>query len=149
MQTLEKQKNSNANLNLGSILPDSITFNTAVAVVLPKPSEKIIDGIPSPEILRELKAIDPMIVSKIMEMAEKEQLHRHHTDKEWMKKSFRIKYIGQFSGIITITLTLGASVFLATKGFQIAASIFGTVGVAGLICPFLMQKLPDRNNKEK
>lgn len=90
--------------------------------------------LPSPQELKEYKELDPTIITWLLSQTEKEQVHRHETDKKKLQILNRTVSIDVLFVVLCFVLVL---VFLALSAFflymdkNISGSVFGVLGVVG------------------
>jgi uncharacterized membrane protein len=112
--------------------------------------------IPHPDILAGYQSIDPEFAHKIVEMAEKEQQHRHNQDRKTLEANIKLArkdsttdrvqiILGQILGFVVAIAALGGGVMMVTSGHPITGGIFGVSGIAGVVSVFVV----DRRRKQK
>lgn len=72
------------------------------------------EGLPSPQMLESYDAVMPGSASRIVEMFEREQAHRH----QWEQRALRVHQISSVLGQLL--------------GFLVAAAIFGSATIIGM-----------------
>ena len=87
--------------------------------------------IPPAEEMRDLEAVHPGFANRILEMAEKEQAHRHTVQTSIINGDIGLKRRGQAFALVALTLMLSAVAYIAYLGNAVAAVSLGT---ATLIC---------------
>ncbi len=92
--------------------------------------------IPSPECLQQYKAIDPSLVSRILDHAEREQLKRFEMDEKSFNVSEKIATRGQRYALISTGLGLVAATILGVMSpFPGSAYAAAAIGVGSLGMP--------------
>lgn len=120
-------------------VPDQLRISTQIAMQTQS------GPIPSPEILKKYNEIEPGLAQRIIAMAEAEAEHRRSIEAQVVaiqgrdQSAYRrSEFFGQVFGLlIGLAYAIGA-VYAAVHGAQMAASIFGTAGVGGLVTAFIM-----------
>ncbi len=119
--------------------------------------------IPPPEILAELKKIHPESVEVVFRLAEKEQDNRIRESKEHHARQIQAMQFEHTENMYALWLAffacvafLGAGVFLALHGSQIAGSLLAGTSIVGIVGSFLRNigkerkpKLPAQSPPEK
>jgi uncharacterized membrane protein len=104
--------------------------------------------LPSPEIMKEYLDISAELVPKIIEMAEREQLHRHNMDKRVLDAEIRdgknnrnIEKRGQICALAIGTIAITSGALVAIFGNQLVGIFVGgpisLSGVGALVYAFL------------
>lgn len=101
--------------------------------------------LPHPSVLSEYDRIHPGFAERIMSLAEKESEHRHNLEKQSIEvemedhrqQNIEIR-IGQIFAFSIGVITILAGSYTAINGAQIAGSLIGTAGVAGLASVFII-----------
>lgn len=94
--------------------------------------------LPPMEIMAEYEELNPGTIDKILDMAQKEQNHRHSMDLLTIEKYNRASKLGRKSALILVAIIALAVVILAFGEHYMIASIlaiaaFGAVGVASFV----------------
>lgn len=92
--------------------------------------------LPLPQHLREYNEIIPHGAVEILEMAKREQIHRHHKENEEIGALKR----GQWFALIVSLVVIGAAAFFLERGHDIAG--YGSIltALAALIGTFVFKK---------
>jgi uncharacterized membrane protein len=99
---------------------------------------------PKPDHLQQYKDIDPDLPRQIADMATREQTHAHNRDNTIISEEFNLKRRGQlFAFIITIFIS-GGGLAAILMGHEVSGTVFGGLGLAGLVGLFLKTVLSDR-----
>lgn len=122
----------------GSV-PEQIRISTQIAMQMQT------GPIPPPDVLKKYNEVEPGLAQRIIAMAEAEAAHRRSIETQFVaiqgrdQAAYRrSELFGQVFGLmIGLAYAVGA-VYAAVHGAQIAASIFGTAGVGGLVTAFIM-----------
>ncbi len=93
--------------------------------------------IPSAEELEHLERINPGMANRCMEMAEREQSHRHQMDATLLKSEFSLRGRGQTFGLMGLALLLIVTAFLAYLGFGTEAATLGSATIIGVVGIFV------------
>lgn len=101
--------------------------------------------LPHPEILKRYEEIVQGAAGRILEMAEKETVHRHNMEKrvleidlKAMKAEMFDARLGQIFGFLIAVITVFSGVYCSVNGAQITGSLIGTSGVAGIVSVFVL-----------
>jgi len=142
MQELEQ-----ASPELASKIQDELTHS--VRVVACEVVSASAGPIPSPKRLKDYDLALPGLAKRIVDMAEKEQTHRHDTEKAVIKKDYSERRIGQILGFLIGLAALGVSLWLGLEGKTAVASIIGGTSVVGLVSVFIISRtLEARGEKQ-
>lgn len=97
-----------------------------------------IGPVPNPDDLQRFGEIDPSFPNRLIEMAEKEQAHRHRDDAETNANIFKLHARGQFIGVLLGILGIGGIVWISLK----APALVGVtaVGSVALVVGYLRGK---------
>lgn len=96
-----------------------------------------IGPLPSPDSLEKYKNVDPSLPATIVGMAKQEQDYSHGRDNKIIEYEFQLKRRGQlFAFLISIFVT-GGGLSAILLGHEISGSIFGGLGLTGLVALFL------------
>lgn len=106
--------------------------------------------LPSPELLREYRDIDPSIVDLITGMAREEQAHRHRMDRdlvglERQEQTNRSQAVrrGQYVGGLLVVFSVFMAVVLVKMGHPAVASLLVGVNLVGLAAVFARSTRPE------
>lgn len=155
---------------LANAVKGAVTENSRVTpgvippgVVLAQKSEHFEGPIPHPELLERYNSIVPGAAERILQMAEKEQAHRHKIDaQEESNRTALIKIAekdsaasntarksGQFIGLVVTLICVIAAVYFASKGSSWEIILgFLAIPTASFIRAFIDIRSSGKNNKE-
>ena len=106
--------------------------------------EIFIGPLPRPDMFREYHEIDPKFSHKIVEMAEKEQDHRHAQERKLADADVKGYFRGQnWAGFITLAL-IGAMVYLFSNDRTWQAAGMGAAGFSAVIVAFLKNRFVEK-----
>ena len=96
-----------------------------------KPQEKKSpEGLPSPEILEAYDTVMPGAGSRIIDMFEREQQHRH----EWEKRALKVHQVstilGQLLGFVIAVAIFGSATIIGLNGNSTSAAMIWVFGMA-------------------
>ncbi|MFZ4687714.1 MAG: DUF2335 domain-containing protein [Polymorphobacter sp.] len=97
--------------------------------------------IPSAEELEHLERVHAGLANRIVEMAEREQSHRHGMETSIVSHEGSLHHRGQYFALIALALLLGAVAWLAYLGFGVAAASLGTATIVGVVAIFVTGRL--------
>ena len=103
--------------------------------------------LPPPSMLKEYENIYPGFAERIMVMAEK------RSDTQQSQEKFKLKsdsnhrlrrdieaYIGQIFAFLIALAAIGFGTYAITKGFSVAGSFIGLLGISGIVTAFLSSR---------
>lgn len=100
--------------------------------------------LPPPAILEDYDRIHPGLASEIVAWARDETKHRHameqkaiSIDEKLAKSHVREILLGQIFGFIIAMAFLGGAIFLALRGYEIAAAALGSLGIGSIVVAFI------------
>ena len=96
--------------------------------------------LPPPELLAKYNDVIPNGAERIMQMAEKQQVHRHDLEKTVVTGNVKSESRGQWMGLAISVIVLGLGFYLAVTGKQIAGSIFVGADLSALAGVFVYGK---------
>lgn len=112
--------------------------------------------LPSPESLQGYKDVDPSLVPTILDMAQREQSHRHPIDDhiielERQEQTARRHAIsrGQWLGFGIAVLVLGLAGLMAVLGYEQIALALAAVNIAALAAVFVSSGVRERNRRSE
>lgn len=94
--------------------------------------------LPPIDMMEEYEEMYPGTFAKLLDMAEREQNHRHSLDLVIQEKYNRATALGRYFSLILVGLIAFTTLVLALSGAEIAASIFA---VASFCCIYLISRL--------
>lgn len=112
-------------------------------------SQEFSGPIPPPQILAGYENIKTGFANRIVEMAEKEQSHRHGIEDKALISSITIQKRGQIFALILSLIILIGSMFLIYKGKEISGSILAGATLTGLAYIFITGRKQDEQKDEK
>lgn len=102
------------------------------------------NALPSPQELAAYQQIDPRIVDHLMELAKKEQEHRHDLDNQKMKmirrtesRSERMNFWGMTFAFLCMVLFIGLTAFALYLNNPWFAGFFGLTSLISIISIFI------------
>ncbi len=111
------------------------------------------NALPSPQELAAYKQVDPRIVNLLIEMSQREQQHRHNTEKMKLKilrrsegRNERINWWGMFFAFASILIIMGIAAWALYLDRPWFAGIFGSFGIITIVSIFVES---GKNNKKK
>ncbi|WP_146133192.1 DUF2335 domain-containing protein [Pontibacter ummariensis] len=111
--------------------------------------------IPSAEELARLEQVSPGLALEVINMAKKEQDHRHETNQtlvdaevQLLKDESRLKFRGQWMTLFGIVLTLGLCAYGFYLGFDSSAATITVSVIVALVGAFAFSRQVDKD-KEK
>lgn len=108
------------------------------------------DGIfPSVETICSLEEIKPGSLDKIINIAQKEQEHRHAMEKTNAEIYSRARRMGNFFGLITVAIISFATVEIARQGNNSLATIFCVSGFLAIFGVSLLSYIKAANLKKE
>ncbi len=100
--------------------------------------------LPPPSLLKEYDTIVPGLAEEIVHWTTSQTAHRQGIEHRAMAIDEKLStwyivevLLGQLFALIIALTVIGAVVFLALKGFEIAAGALGTVGLGGIVAAFI------------
>ncbi|HEY8937828.1 MAG TPA: DUF2335 domain-containing protein, partial [Cyclobacteriaceae bacterium] len=96
-----------------------------------------IGPLPSPDSLTQYKDVDPTLPSSIVEMAQKEQNYSHTRDNKIIENEFKLKRRGQLFAFLISIFVAGGGLTAIMFDHEVSGSIFGGLGLTGLVALFL------------
>lgn len=108
--------------------------------------------LPPPKALAGYEETLPGAANRIVTMAEEEQSYRHKMTEKSIKNNNRHTARGQYMGFILVLVLIGASVYLALKGYSDLSKTIVTTTIIGVSIVFVLNRIPyffGRNNKDK
>jgi uncharacterized membrane protein len=115
-------------------------LNQSVGVVACEVVSASVGPIPSPKRLKDYDLVLPGLAKRIVDMAEKEQTHRHETEAVVIRKDYSERKTGQVLGFIIGIAALGVALWLGLDGETAVASIIGGTTVLGLVSAFIISR---------
>ncbi len=94
--------------------------------------------IPPPNVLENYERVLPGSADRIIKMAESEVRHRQEFEKINLTATIRETKIGQILGFLIGVTTIVAGTISAINGAEIAGTVIGSSGVAGLVSVFIL-----------
>ncbi len=92
--------------------------------------KKAPEGLPSPEILEAYDTVMPGSGLRIVEMFEREQMHRH----EWEKRALKVHQVstilGQLLGFVIAVAIFGSATIIGLNGNSTSAAMIWVFGMA-------------------
>jgi|GEM_PF-707143 len=127
-----------------SALPDG----TKLEIVAHRESKTIHMGpLPPPDMLREYDSVFNNGAERVVVMAEKEQAHRHQWEKDDLGLATKEILRGQGFGFIVLLVAIGAAIYFANNGNNIAAGLFLTATVIGAATKFIPGRFSGNQKK--
>lgn len=96
--------------------------------------------LPHPELLGKYNDVVQNGAERIVQMAEKQQMHRHDLERSVIHGNVNSERRGQAFGLIIAVLGLVAATYLGATGKQITGGIIGTVDIVSLASVFVIGK---------
>ena len=122
---------------VGAIFSGPPNLPTASTTTVQLGVQRYSGPIPPAAELEHYEHIHPGLADRIVQMAEREQAHRHSFDAETMRRDFNEGRLGQiFALVIGVTAILVGGV-CALNGANLTGSIIGGGGVIGLVSVFV------------
>ncbi len=106
-------------------------------------------SLPDPETLAAYNAVISNGAERIMQMAEKQQLHRIQTEWKIVAGQMRQSAIGQLLAFLIGLAALLASTYCIISGYEWAGSLLGLGGLTGLVTAFLKGKEQEQQTGKK
>ncbi|BCT76941.1 hypothetical protein SCMU_27830 [Sinomonas cyclohexanicum] len=94
--------------------------------------------LPSAADLAAYKAIDPELPREILEMAKREQSHRHQMDRDELREGVSVTKRGQSLGFWIAVVVMAVAVVLGLAGQPWVAGLLGTVDLVALVTVFVL-----------
>lgn len=111
---------------------------------------------PPPEFLARYEEICPGSADRMLAMAEKEADHRRSTETTIISaqishrnKQFLEARCGQICALIITLAALGAGVYTAVQGHEIAGSVIGVGGIGGIVATFILGRAKQEESDEE
>lgn len=108
--------------------------------------------LPPPAILEDYDRINPGLANEIVAWARDETKHRHAMEQkaisidERLAKSYvREILLGQIFGFIIAMAFLGAAIYLALRGYELAAAALGSLGIGSIVVAFIAGRKGQRS----
>jgi uncharacterized membrane protein len=106
--------------------------------------------LPPPQLLLGYEQACPGSAERIIEMAEKEGIHRRSLEQsqvDWqieaMRRQFAEARVGQFLAFGVTALFLGCGTYIAVSGQPWAGALFGGIGLGGIVTTFILGRTRD------
>ena len=100
---------------------------------------------PHPELLGQYELLCPGSADRIIRMAEQEAEHRRSAENKIIEaqikdrnKQYSESRCGQLCALVITLAALGAGVYTASIGHEIAGSIIGVGGIGGIVTTFIL-----------
>lgn len=113
---------------------------------------EFVGPLPPPQVLQGYEQACPGAASRVIEMAEKEGLHRRaQEDKivdaqvESMRRQFMEARIGQILAFAVAVFFLGCGTYTVVSGYPIAGSFFSAIGLGGIVTTFIIGRDRPKN----
>lgn len=84
--------------------------------------------LPSPEMYAEYESAHPGSAERILQMAEKEQAHRHLNEGKMVTHEYGVRYTSQVGAILALVLLCGTVAYCASQGQELSAALIGALG---------------------
>lgn len=97
--------------------------------------------LPPPGVLQGYEDVVPGAAERIIAMAESEQNHRHHIQRESTNKHYAFRRTGQFFGLLVALGGLTTAGYIAYLGHPAAASVIGGTTLLGMVAVFVTGRL--------
>lgn len=88
--------------------------------------------LPPPSILEEYERIAPGSVDQLLDMADREQEHRHQWEMQYLQEYVRTHQRGQLFGMVIALSLIGVAFYLVMAGEAGSAAIIAIVGFCSL-----------------
>jgi uncharacterized membrane protein len=104
--------------------------------------------LPHPELLEGYNRVIENGAVRVLEMAERQSLHRMELEKALVKEQLRQSRWGQYFGVLLAILCLGVSTLLALQGKETVASVFASTTIIGLVAVFVIGRRQQAKSAE-
>jgi len=104
--------------------------------------------LPPPDILDHYNQVVDEGANRIVEMAEKEQAHRHNLETTSVEGNIKSEKRGQNYALLICTLVILGGFILTWRGHEISGSIYAVGGLASLAYVFIRGRSQPRNNNQ-
>lgn len=122
------------------ILPDRRDRAVEIQLESIESTEMFAGPLPPPSALAAYGRIQKDLVGRIVEMAEKQQAHRHRMEDRITRSSTILSFMGLASGLIIGLAGLGLATKMVLEGHDVAGSIIGGVDLVALVGTFVLGK---------
>jgi len=137
-------------------VPDELLANALAEKIREEPSREVINVVkavsqqfsgplPPPHILGEYDNVQAGLAARIVEMAEKEQAHRHGIEAQALSASISTEKRGQHYALLLSLVILVGSMFLVYSGKEIAGSLLAGASLTGLAYIFITGRKSDES----
>ncbi|MFK7968067.1 MAG: DUF2335 domain-containing protein [Rickettsiaceae bacterium] len=103
--------------------------------------------LPDIDVMAEYEEMSPGTISKIFDMAKREQNHRHSVDLLNIEKHAKVIKIGRLCSLAVVSIISIATIILALKGHYMIASVFSVAAFAVIGTVSIKQSSKRFNNK--
>ncbi|PWB34680.1 DUF2335 domain-containing protein [Pseudomonas sp. SDI] len=114
--------------------------------------------LPPPALLQEYDAVVPGLAKEIVQWTTSQTAHRQGIEDRAMSIDEKMStwyvvevLLGQLFALIIALTVIGAVVYLATQGREVAAGVLGTVGFGGIVAAFITgrrKRTPSESNEK-
>jgi uncharacterized membrane protein len=119
-------------------------------------SQVTLGPLPPPELLRGYEQICPGGADRIIKMAEVEGDHRRRMEKtaldaqiESMRRGYSEARLGQIFAFAIATIFLAGGSYVAVQGQPLTGSLFGSVGLVGIVSAFIWGRAKEQKPEEE
>lgn len=88
--------------------------------------------LPPPSILENIEQVSPGSVAILMDMAEREQEHRHDWENRYLQEYIRTHKRGQLFGLVISLVVVASAFYLAMAGKIVSAGVLSLSGFGAL-----------------
>lgn len=99
--------------------------------------------LPPPDLLAAYAKVIQDSPERMLRIAEKQVDHRIASESEIIRKSFRLKFMGQIYGFILAILFGVCTLWLGLTGHDVLAGLVGVTTILGLAVVFVLNRKPD------
>lgn len=99
--------------------------------------------VPHAEEMGRYKDVDPSFPERFVQMAEREQSHRHELDTTDQQNDYNLKKSGQDKAFLALILLIGLVVLLAVMGHITLAGIVASTTIVGVVGMFITGRYLD------
>lgn len=107
-------------------------------------SQSFSGPLPPPQILKHYEQVHSGFADRIMQMAEKEQNHRHQQEIKILAENVSIKKRGQIFALTICSLVVAASFALIWTGHEVSGSVLATGSLSALAYVFISGRSPKK-----
>ena len=117
------------------------------AIIAEAHQESFSGPLPPPFMLAQYNEIIPNGAERLLAMVERQEEHRQRLERTVVNGDTKRSYIGLAAGFIVAVSFLGASVFLAMNGHEVAAVTIAGIDIGGVVAIFVVGTISRRGER--